>query len=59
MATSAIALYGVLTAKAKGEALPPNVAYDKDGEWTTDASKVLEGGSISTFGGHKGENDIS
>lgn len=54
MATSAIALYGVLTSKAKGEPLPPNVAYDKGGNWTQDASAVLEGGAIATFGGHKG-----
>ena len=54
MATSAIALFGVLTSKAKGEPLPPNVAYGKDGNWTTDAAQALEGGAIATFGGHKG-----
>ena len=55
MATSAIALFGVLTSKAQGTPLPNNVAYDRDGNWTTDASKVLDdGGSIATFGGHKG-----
>lgn len=54
MATSAIALYGVLSAKAKGEPLPPNVAYKSDGSWTTDAAEVLNGGAIATFGGHKG-----
>jgi LDH2 family malate/lactate/ureidoglycolate dehydrogenase len=54
MATSAIALFGVLTAKAKGEPLPPHVAYGKDGSWTTDAAEALEGGAIATFGGHKG-----
>jgi len=54
MATSAIALFGVLSAKAKGEALPPNVAYGKNGEWTTDAAEALDGGAIATFGGHKG-----
>ena len=54
MATSAIALFGVLTAKSKGEALPPNVAYDENGNWTTDANKPFEGGAIATFGGHKG-----
>jgi L-2-hydroxycarboxylate dehydrogenase (NAD+) len=54
MATSSIALFGVLSAKAKGEPLPPNVAYDAEGNWTTDASTALEGGAIATFGGHKG-----
>jgi len=44
----------VLSAKAKGEPLPEKVAYDKDGNWTTDATKVLEGGAIATFGAHKG-----
>ena len=54
MAISAIALFGVLTSKAKGEPLPPNVAYGKDGGWTTEAAEALEGGAIATFGGHKG-----
>jgi LDH2 family malate/lactate/ureidoglycolate dehydrogenase len=54
MATSAIALFGVLSAKAKSEPLPPGVAYGRDGSWTTDASEALEGGAIATFGGHKG-----
>jgi len=54
MATSAIALFGVLTAKAKGEALPHGVAYGRDGSFTTDASEALEGGAIAPFGGHKG-----
>lgn len=54
MATSAIALFGVLTSKARSEPLPPNVAYGKDGGWTTDAAEALEGGAIATFGGHKG-----
>jgi LDH2 family malate/lactate/ureidoglycolate dehydrogenase len=54
MATSAIALFGVLSAKAKGQPLPPNVAYGKDGNWTTDANEALDGGAIATFGGHKG-----
>jgi LDH2 family malate/lactate/ureidoglycolate dehydrogenase len=54
MATSAIALFGVLSAKAKGEPLPDNVAYGADGEWTTDASEALGDGAIATFGGHKG-----
>ena len=54
MATSAIALFGVLSAKAKGEPLPDGVAYAPDGSWTTDAATALEGGAIATFGGHKG-----
>lgn len=54
MATSAVALFGVLSSKAKGEPLPGGAAYDASGSPTTDAAKVLEGGSIATFGGHKG-----
>jgi LDH2 family malate/lactate/ureidoglycolate dehydrogenase len=54
MATSAIALFGVWSSQAKGEALPEGVAYDANGNFTTDASAVLKGGSIATFGGHKG-----
>lgn len=54
MATSAVALFGVLSAKAKGEPLPEGVAYAPDGSWTTDAATALEGGAIATFGGHKG-----
>ena len=55
MATSAIALFGVLTSKAKGEPLPEGVAYKADGSgFTTDPSEALEGGAIATFGGHKG-----
>lgn len=55
MATSAIALFGVLTAKAQNTPLPPNVAYGIDGQYTTDANEALgDGGAIATFGGHKG-----
>ena len=54
MATSAIALFGVMTSKAKGEPLPEGVAYGKDGKFTRDAAEALEGGAIATFGGHKG-----
>lgn len=54
MATSAIALFGVLTLKSKGEPLPPHVAYGANGEWTTDAAEALDKGAIATFGGHKG-----
>ena len=54
MATSAIALFGVLTAKAKSEPLPHGVAYAPDGSFTTDPSVALGDGAIATFGGHKG-----
>lgn len=34
--------------------MPHNVAFGRDGSWTTDASEALDGGAIATFGGHKG-----
>jgi len=56
MATSAIALFGVMLAHAKSQPLPSQVAYGKDGYWTTNPVEALPGGggAIATFGGHKG-----
>lgn len=57
MSTAAIALFGVLTCKAKGEPLPEYAAYDATGAWTTNVSDIHiggGGGAIATFGGHKG-----
>jgi LDH2 family malate/lactate/ureidoglycolate dehydrogenase len=53
MATSAIARYGIIEAQTAGRSLPPDVAYDADGQPTTDPSAALAG-AIRTFGGHKG-----
>jgi LDH2 family malate/lactate/ureidoglycolate dehydrogenase len=60
-ATAAIAFFGVVQAKLKGEQLPEGVALNSAGEPTTDASEVLKegegenvGGAIKTFAGHKG-----
>ncbi len=52
-ATAAMAFFGIIEAKLKGEALPVGVGYDKDGNPSTDAAAVLEG-SIVTFAAHKG-----
>ncbi len=52
-ATAAMAFFGVVEAKLKGEALPEGIAFDSDGNPTTDAAKAL-GGSMSTFAKHKG-----
>jgi LDH2 family malate/lactate/ureidoglycolate dehydrogenase len=61
MATAAIAYFGVVEAKLKGEPLPEGVAVDNQGRPTTDAASVLGdgegesvGGAITTFAGHKG-----
>lgn len=43
MATSAIAYYGVKTAEKEGLSIPDDVAYNKNGESTTDPKEALEG----------------
>ncbi len=52
-ATAAIAYFGVVEAKIKGEPVPEGIGYDKDGNPSTDAAAILDG-SVSTFAGHKG-----
>lgn len=52
-ATAAMAFFGIIEAKLKGEALPKGIGYDKDGKPSTDAAEVLDG-SIATFAAHKG-----
>lgn len=53
MATAAIAYYGIVSAETAGESIPEGVAYDSDGNITTDPAKALAG-AIKTFGGYKG-----
>ena len=52
-ATAAMAFFGIIEAKLKGEQLPEGVGYDKDGNPSTDPASVLDG-SIKTFAEHKG-----
>lgn len=52
-ATAAMAFFGIIEAKLKGETLPEGVGFDKNGNPSTDPASVLEG-SIATFAGHKG-----
>ncbi len=52
-ATAAMAYFGIVEAKLKGEALPEGIGFDKEGNPSTDATQVLDG-SISTFAAHKG-----
>lgn len=52
-ATSAIAFFGVVEAKLKGEKLPEGIGFDKNGKPSTDAAEVLDG-SVATFAAHKG-----
>jgi LDH2 family malate/lactate/ureidoglycolate dehydrogenase len=52
-ATAAMAFFGVVEYKLKGEPLPEGVAFDTNGNPTTDAIKALDG-SVATFAAHKG-----
>lgn len=60
-ATAAIAFFGVVEARLKGEQLPEGVALNTEGNPTTDPNEVIEdkmgehvGGAIKTFAEHKG-----
>lgn len=53
MATSAIARFGIVEAQTAGRAIPDDVAYDREGQPTTDPTAALAG-AIRTFGGYKG-----
>lgn len=52
-ATAAMAFFGIIEAKLKGEALPEGIGFDKVGNPSTDAAAVMDG-SIATFAAHKG-----
>jgi LDH2 family malate/lactate/ureidoglycolate dehydrogenase len=52
-ATAAMAFFGIVEAKLKGEPLPEGIGFDKDGNPSTDAAAVLDG-SVKTFAAHKG-----
>lgn len=52
-ATAAMAYFGIVEAKLKGEAIPEGLGYDKEGNPSTDAAEVLSG-SVKTFAEHKG-----
>jgi L-2-hydroxycarboxylate dehydrogenase (NAD+) len=53
MATAAIARFGIVEAHTAGRPIPPDVAYDAQGNPTTDPAAAL-GGAIRAFGGYKG-----
>ena len=52
--TSSLMLADLTLAKKSGAALPEGLAFAADGTATTDPSAVLDGGTITTWGGHKG-----
>lgn len=54
MATSQVALVTIKKAAAEGRAIPPGWGYDQDGNDTTDAAAVIDGGALAPAGGYKG-----
>ena len=54
MATSALAWYGLVLAKARGDAIPADVAIDASGEPTTDPAHAMEGALLPFDRGFKG-----
>ncbi|KJK04005.1 MULTISPECIES: Ldh family oxidoreductase [Pseudomonas] len=54
MATSAMAHGDVQIAARQGEQLPDGIGVDNEGEPTRDPQKILDGGALLPFGGHKG-----
>lgn len=54
MATAARARGDIGVAARDGHELPPGVGLDADGNPTTDAKKIHDGGVILPFGGYKG-----
>jgi len=53
MATAAIARFGLIEAQTAGRTIPDHVAYDDQGQPTTDPGAALAG-ATRTFGGYKG-----
>jgi len=54
MATSAMTFYGLVLAKAKGEAIPENMAIDHNGQPTTDPSAAMQGALLPFDHSYKG-----
>ncbi len=54
MATTAMTFFGLIIARAKGEAIPENMGIDKDGKPTTDPGEAMEGALLSFDRDYKG-----
>ncbi|MDH3386482.1 MAG: Ldh family oxidoreductase [Gammaproteobacteria bacterium] len=54
MATSQVALVTIKKAAAEGRSIPLGWGYDADGNDTTDAAAVINGGALAPAGGYKG-----
>lgn len=52
--TAVVAAGKIILAGMSGEVLEPGWLLDKDGEPTTSAADLTNGGALLTFGGHKG-----
>ena len=52
--TAIVAAGKIILAGMSGEELEPGLLLDKDGEPTTSAADLTNGGALLTFGGHKG-----
>lgn len=54
MATSQVALVTIKQAAAEKRPIPLGWGYDRDGNDTTDAAAVIDGGALAPTGGYKG-----
>ena len=54
MATSQVAQVTIKQHAAEGKSIPLGWGYDKDGQPTTDAAAVIDGGALAPAGGYKG-----
>jgi len=54
MATSQVALVTIKQAAAENRPIPLGWGYDRDGNDTTDAAAVIDGGALAPTGGYKG-----
>ena len=55
-ATSTMANGDVQLARREHRQLPPGTGVDSEGQPTQDPARVLDGGALLTFGGHKGSS---
>ena len=52
--TAIVAAGKIILAGMSGESIEPGLLLDKNGEFTTNADDLSDGGALLTFGGHKG-----
>merc|ERR1712185_888390 len=54
MASASMARGEVMVAAREGHAVPAGTGLDRDGQPTTDAQAIIDGGMLLPFGGYKG-----